>query len=239
MASVTCMVRRARPGRAPGPDCRTRRAIGNGPAMTRAPGRAARQVLELGQPVLAAPSSSSDTGRADRRSRAVPASMSTVSTPMPITGDSARASGRTPPRRRACGPSVGVEEPLLAVQRASQPVRYSSQPPRGSGPWSACQGLMFALEQEIRIGGHLAREVENRRRSDQAAAGTCDDVQAVPTAQCTGASKWVPVCSPGCCSSTTSGPPRRTGSPRAARTTRCWRTARAAGSPASSTPAGR
>ena len=92
---------------------------------------------------------------------------------------------------------VGVEIVLLRVDRASQPVRTSSQPPAGRGraPPPRPRG------RRPRAGSRGRRRPRRTRRrpprADQAAGRHRRHVVTVrPVTQCLGASKWVPVCSP-------------------------------------------
>ena len=91
------------------------------------------------RPYLPAPSRKLWQGKGGSKQWAVPASVPTVSTPMPRMGRSSasqRAQATSIPG--VWGPvSSALRKAASSWARASQPVRYSSQPPSGSGPCSA------------------------------------------------------------------------------------------------------
>jgi len=85
---------------------------------------------------LPAPSRKLWHGNGVENEWAAPASMPTVSVPRPKIGvDSASHWAHSTETPGLCGPvSVTLSAASWLSARASQPVRYSSQPPSGSGP---------------------------------------------------------------------------------------------------------
>src|SRR5713226_16413 len=119
--------------------------IGSGPAITTEPlAGSLATFCSWVSPYLPAPSSEAWHGNGGSNECAAPASVPTVSTPKPRIG-------ACPPSQRAqstdtpgvCGPvSLAFRNSSWVPDRASQPVRYSSQPPSGSDPCSPSHFLM-------------------------------------------------------------------------------------------------
>ena len=149
---------------------------------------------------MPAPSSAEWQGNGGSNECAVPASVPTVSTPMPITGASCASqrahSTETP---GVCGPvSLAFRNSCWLPDRVSQPVRYSSQPRSGSGPWSASHCLTCSTSSR-KSGSAAACALKSSTTAGaiRRPAGTWDTSSpSRPVIQCTGASKCVPVCSP-------------------------------------------
>ena len=96
----------------------------------------------------------------------------------------------------------GVRPPLAnrsaSSARASQPVRYSSQPPTGNGPCAASHALTWSTSSR-KSGSSAASAVWSRTAAGATSrpTGTCEtSAPSRPVTQWIGASKWVPVCSP-------------------------------------------
>src|SRR5215831_14343896 len=176
-------------------------AIGSGVTISTTPvaGRDAR-FRSWVRPYLPAPSIAAWHGNGGSNECAVPASVPTVSTPMPITGDSSashRAHSTEIPG--VCGPvSLAFRKRSWSVERSSQPVRNSSQPPSGSGPWARSQSLMCSTSSR-KSGSAAAWALKSSTTAGAISrpAGTWDTSSlSRPVAQWQGASKCVPVCSP-------------------------------------------
>src|SRR5699024_1488723 len=106
--------------------------IGNGPAITTAPvGGSRRRFCSWVSPYLSLPISSAWQGNIGSNPAAAPASVPTVSTPIPTTGDSsATQRAHSADRPGECGPaSSALVISCCECERASQPVRTSIQPP--------------------------------------------------------------------------------------------------------------
>ena len=149
---------------------------------------------------MPAPSSIAWQGNGGSNECAAPASVPTVSTPKPITGDSSasqRAHSTDTPG--VCGPvSFALRNSSWECDRASQPVRYSSQPPSGSGPCS-CSHLVMWLISSRKSGSAAASAVKSSTAAgaiSRAAGTSATSSPSRPVIQCTGASKCVPECSP-------------------------------------------
>ena len=218
-APNTCR-RRARPARARPPrrpasgpcstSASTRAGLPEPPTIgsgagdhDRAGGRQPGQVLQLGQAVLARPEQRRVAGErrveasapcrrrcrpSRRRSRCTGASL----------GQPAGALDRD---ARACAGRSRWRSGTLpgCPTRASQPVRYSSQPPSGSGPCSLLPLPRCGRPRAGSPGPPRASALKSSTTAgrDQLAGRDLGHVLAVPpVTQCTGASKWVPVCSP-------------------------------------------
>src|SRR5215469_3054780 len=119
---------------------------------------------------------------------------------MPITGASSaihRAQATDTPG--VCGPvSLAFRKASWLADLASQPVRYRSQPPSGSGPCSDSQCLMCSGSSR-KSGSALASALKSSTTAGaiRLLSGTSEtSAPSRPVIQCTGASKCVPVCSP-------------------------------------------
>ena len=119
---------------------------------------------------------------------------------MPRTGASSASqrahSTETP---GVCGPvSSALRNASWLSPRASHPVRNSSQPPSGSGPCSPSHCLMWSTSsRKSGSAAACAAKSSTAAGATSLAAGTCaTSSRPAPVTQCTGASKWVPVCSP-------------------------------------------
>ena len=100
--------------------------------------------------------------------------MPTVSVPSPITGDaSATHWAHSADMPGVCGPaSSALMKSSWLPERASHPVRYSSQPSTGNGPWrSSHPADVVDLQQEVGVVGGGRREVEHDGGRDQPADG--------------------------------------------------------------------
>ncbi len=151
-------------------------------------------------PYLPEPSSEAWQGNGGSNECAAPASVPTVSTPSPMI-DSRAASHRAQATEMpgVCGPvSLALRNSCWLADLASQPVRYSSQPPSGSGPCSVSQCWMCSISSR-KSGSAAAWAVKSRTTAGAISllTGTwATSAPSWPVTQCTGASKWVPVCSP-------------------------------------------
>ncbi len=130
----------------------------------------------------------------------MPASVPTVSTPSPITGASfASHWAHSTEIPGVCGPvSFAFRNASWLCDLASQPVRYSSQPPAGSGPCSSSHFVMCSISSR-KSGSAAACSLKSSTTAGAISlvTGTCaTSSPSRPVAQCTGASKCVPVCSP-------------------------------------------
>src|SRR3984957_18215043 len=175
--------------------------IGSGPANTTAPvGGSVARFCSCVRPYLPAPSSAEWHGNGGSKECAVPASVPTVSTPMPMIGaSSASHRAHSMENPGGCGPVLlAWRTSCWLSDRASQPVRYSSQPPAGSGP--CCDSHCLMWSGASRKSGSAAASL--LKSSTTAGAirlltGTSEmSSPSRPVIQCTGASKCVPVCSP-------------------------------------------
>ena len=170
--------------------------------MTTAPvGGSSRQVLQLGQAVLAGTEQERVAGEGGvervRRTGVGADGLDADADDGRLLGQPAGALDAHAGRVRAR--LVGVEELVLAWLRASHPVRRSSQPPSGSGavlglPGPRCARPRAGSQDRPRPG----RRRRGRRPARPAGEGaTCDtSVSFRPVTQWIGASRWVPVCSP-------------------------------------------
>jgi hypothetical protein len=131
---------------------------------------------------------------------AAPASVPTVSTPSPTSPVSSAShwahSADTPGE---CGPvSSALRNRSASVDRSSHPVRSSSQPPSGSGPWS----VSHCRTSSIRSRKSGSAAVRSDMSTTAAGAtnvrnASCEtSAPSRPDAQWFGASTCVPVCSP-------------------------------------------
>ena len=151
-------------------------------------------------PYLPAPSRKEWQGNGGSKECAAPASVPTVSTPKPRIGASSASqrahSTETP---GVCGPvSSAFRNSSWYADRASQPVRYSSQPPSGSGPCSPSHSLMWSTSSR-KSGSAAASALKSSTTAGatRRLAGTwATSTPSRPVTQWIGASKWVPVCSP-------------------------------------------
>ena len=111
--------------------------------------------------------------------------------------------GRSSASQRAQSIAMPGVWPALANSsglspRRSQPVRYNSQPPSGSGPCSASQVVTSSMDSR-KSGSSAARSAKSSTTAGATsrAGGTWDTSSlSWPVTQWTGASRWVPVCSP-------------------------------------------
>src|SRR5215211_4692932 len=131
---------------------------------------------------------------------ALPASMPTVSTPNPVITRSV-ASQRAPAADGpgVCGPfSSALRKAASSVARALQPLRSSTHAPSGNLPCSASQASKWSGSRRKSLSSATCSVTSttaagpiNRSRPIRS---TVDPF--LPVAQCAGASKCVPVCSP-------------------------------------------
>ena len=160
--------------------------MGSGPAISTAPvGGSAARFCSCVSPYLPAPSSAEWQGNGGSKECAAPASVPTVSTPMPddrrLLGQPSRALHRDAGRVRPG--LVGVEEVLLAV-RPGVPAGPVQQPAAvGQRP---VVGLplhdVIGLQQEVRVGRRLRAEIQHDGRRDQAGHRYLGDILAVAAA---------------------------------------------------------
>ena len=152
------------------------------------------------RPYLPAPSRNEWHGNGGSKECAAPASVPTVSVPSPRIGTSSASQvAQAMLIPGVCGPvSFALRNAAWSSERASQPVRYSSQPPRGSGPFAASHCLTWSISS--RKSGFAAASALKSSTTAGAisrGAGTwATSSPSFPVTQWTGASKWVPVCSP-------------------------------------------
>ena len=168
------------PGRGLGCPSRGRSAAARRSAPRRSVGSRARLASWV-RPYLPAPSRNEWHGNGGSKLWAAPASVPTVSTPTP---DDRRLLGQPAPAhrdaRRVRPGLVGVQERRLVVGAASQPLRYSSQPPSGSGPCSRCHSSTCATSsRKSGSCGALGALVDHHRRPDELARRNLGDVQPV------------------------------------------------------------
>src|ERR1700722_4384457 len=175
--------------------------IGSGPATTTAPvGGSVARFCSCVRPYFPAPSSAEWHGNGGSKECAVPASVPTVSTPMPMIGaSSASHLAHFTDTPGVCGPvSFALRKSCWLADLASQPVRYNSQPPTGSDPCSDSHCLMCSGSSR-KSGSAAACALKSRTTAGamRLVAGTAEmSSPSRPLIQCTGASKCVPVCSP-------------------------------------------
>ena len=143
------MLRNARPAPARGTGCPEPPTIGSGPAITTAPvGGSRARFRSWVRPYLPAPSRNEWQGNGGSNECAAPG----------VGADGLHARARSPATPRpaisrtrrempgVCGPvSFALRNSAWSPDRASQPVRYSSQPPSGSGPCSASHCLTCSI----------------------------------------------------------------------------------------------
>src|SRR5690606_14398654 len=171
--------------------------IGSGAAITTAPvGGSLARLRSWVRPYLSLPSSMAWHGNGGSNECAAPASVPTVSTPIPITGASSASHFAHATETPGVCPSLA--NAAGSSPRASQPVRSSNQPPVGSAPCSFSQARMCSTSNRksgsattCSVTSSTAAGATSRR------AGTWDtSAPERPVIQWIGASKWVPVCSP-------------------------------------------
>src|SRR5689334_7699982 len=204
-ASLTCISRGQLPARSTRASARhglpEPPVIGSGVTISTTPvGGSCARFCSWVRPYLPAPSIAEWHGNGGSNECARPASVPTVSTPIPMTGDSS-ASHREHSTERpgVCGPvSLAFRNRSWSWERSSQPVRNSSQPPSGSGPWVPSQALMCSTSSR-KSGSAAAWALKSSTTAGAISLpGATWDTSSPsrPVTQWHGASKCVPVCSP-------------------------------------------
>ncbi len=126
--------------------------------------------------------------------------MPTVSVPTPMIGaSSASHLAHSTEKPGVCDPeSSTLRNSASSLERASQPVRNSIQPPCGNAPCSLSHSLMWSTSRtKSASASACSLKSSTAAGATRRVAGTCETSSwSLPVTQWIGASKCVPVCSP-------------------------------------------